>query len=176
MSEFYTGQIVLVGFNWAMRNFALCDGQLLEISSNSALFSLLGTAYGGNGVHNFALPDLRGRVPMHQGIGNGLSPRSVGQRAGQEHVTLNASEMPAHTHNARLMAEGRNGNADSPAGNMIANHSGGFRPNVPAEDVPMSPASVVSDTVGGNQPHDNMPPYLVMSYQICLYGAYPSRE
>ena len=176
MSEPFLGEIKLVGWNFAARGYALCDGQLLPISQNTALFSLLGTIYGGDGRTSFGLPDLRGRVPMHFGNGPGLSSRQIGQRSGQERVTLTLSEMPNHNHNARLQAENRNGNSDDPTNNMLAKSTGTFRSQVAADDVPMNPASVVSDNVGGSQSHDNMQPYLVLNYQIALIGIFPSRN
>jgi microcystin-dependent protein len=160
------GQIQLVGFDWAPRGWALCNGQLLAIASNSALFSLIGVTYGGDGVNTFALPDLRGRVPVHQGQGSGLTPRVIGERSGVENVTLLVPNLPAHTHAALMSAEdvGRsNGNVISSVGNT----------NDGPLDLPM--ASNAITPTGNNVPHENMQPYLVMNYIIALEGIYPSR-
>ncbi|WGW02973.1 phage tail protein [Tropicibacter oceani] len=176
MSEPYLGQVYLVGYNFATRGFALCQGQLLPIAQYSALFSLLGTFYGGDGRTNFGLPDMRGRTAIGFGDGPGLTSRNIGQKGGTETVTLTTAQIPAHSHTASLRAEGRNGNADDPGGNMIAKNAGGFRPQVPAEDVTLNPASVSVENAGGGQGHANMQPYIVMNYQIALAGVYPSRS
>ncbi|MFW2541889.1 phage tail protein [Primorskyibacter sp. 2E107] len=176
MGNEYIGQALLVGYDFAQRNFAKCDGQLIAISQNTALFSLLGTIYGGDGRTTFGLPDLRGRTPIHYGRGPGLSDYRIGQHGGTEQVTLTAAEMPSHTHNPRLRAENRNGNVDTPEGQMIAGHAGGFRSQSPADDVVLDPAAITEQAAGGSQPHTNLQPYLAMNYQICLYGIFPSRN
>jgi microcystin-dependent protein len=180
MSDPYIGQVYLTGWNFASRSFALCEGQLQPISQNTALFSLLGTTFGGDGRTSFGLPDLRGRLPMGQGNGPGLSSRRWGQKGGVETVTLNTTQMPSHTHTvtSTLKAEGRNGNLDTPAGNMLAPHTGAYRAQVAVEDVTMNAAAVTSTAgnAGGNQAHENMQPYLVMYYQIALFGVFPSRS
>ncbi len=176
MSDPYIGQVYLVGYNFAQRNFALCDGQLLPISQNTALFSLIGTFYGGDGRTTMGLPDLRGRVPIHQGSGPGLTPRQIGQKSGQENVTLTTNEIPSHNHSPRLLAEGRAGNTDDPTNNMIAKNTNAFRSQAPTDDITMNAAAVSSSNVGGNLAHNNMQPYLVMNYQIALFGIFPSRN
>ncbi|WP_425102045.1 phage tail protein [Tropicibacter sp. S64] len=176
MGQEYIGQILLVGYNFAQRNFAKCDGQLIAISQNSALFSLFGTIYGGDGQTTFGLPDLRGRVPIHEGHGPGLSLRVIGQKSGQEDVTLTLNEIPNHNHTPILRAEGRAGNLDDPTGNMLAAHTGAFRAQAAAEDVSLNADSIVEQNIGGSQSHNNMQPYLVMNYQVCLYGIFPSRN
>lgn len=176
MSEPFLGQVYLVGWNFAARSFALCDGQLLPISQNSALFSLLGTIYGGDGRTSFGLPDLRGRVPMHMGNGPGLSSRRIGEKSGVETVTLTVAEIPSHNHNARLQAENVAGNTDDPTGNMLAKATNTYRAQFRSDDVAMNSAAVLSDNVGGSQSHYNMQPYLVMNYQIALQGLFPSRN
>lgn len=160
------GQILLVGFDWAPEGWALCNGQLMSISQNSALFSLLGTTYGGDGINTFAVPDLRGRVPIHQGQGRGLTGRVMGERSGIESVTLLTSNLPAHSHPAVISSAdvGRSsGNVISAVGNT---NSG---PN----DLVLAPTTI--GATGSNVPHDNMQPYLVMNYIIATQGIYPVR-
>jgi microcystin-dependent protein len=180
MSEPYIGQIMLFGGNFAIRSWALCQGQLQAISQNSALFSLVGTIYGGDGRTTFALPDLRGRVAVGTGNGPGLSSYREGQRGGAESVTLVQAQMPQHTHvvTSTLKAEGRSGNKDAPANNMLAASPDSYRPQQAAEDVVMNPAAVTSAAAnaGGSQGHTNIQPYLVLSYQIALTGIFPSRN
>lgn len=166
----------MVGWNFAARGFALFDGQILSISQNTALFSLLGTFYGGDGRTTFALPDLRGRVPMHMGNGPGLTDRRIGERSGVETVTLTINQIPQHNHNPRLQAENIAGNTDDPTGNMLAKAPKSYRPQFRSNDVAMNSAAVVSNDVGGGQSHNNMQPYLVMNYQMALVGLFPSRN
>lgn len=175
MAEPFIGQVYLVGYNFAARGFAFCDGALLPISSNTALFSLLGTTYGGNGTTTFALPDLRGRVPVGQGSAPGGSTYSLGQVSGTETTTLTTANMPAHTHSASLIAE--NGPPDSadPTGRMLAGATAYLTPSR-SPDVVMAPASLQLGTTGGSVPFNNMQPYLVMNYQIALVGIFPSRS
>ena len=159
-----------VGFNFAPRGWAFCDGQLLAVSQNDALFSLLGTTYGGDGRTTFGLPDVRGRIPVHAGSGPGLTPRALGSKSGQEKVTLTTSHLPGHTHQWR----GTNSPAtsNSPKDNAPANALG----DVYASDfsgVSMA-ANAISNT-GGSQDHNNTQPYLCIHYIIALFGVYPSR-
>jgi len=173
MSEPFIGQIMTVGFNFAPRGWALCNGQLLSISQNTALFSLLGTTYGGNGQTTFALPDLRGRMPVHQGQGPGLSNRVMGEASGQETVTLLTAQMPQHTH--MVNAQSSPGNSTNPTNNYPATSSA--RDNIYSNAMPnatMNPGEI--GVAGGSQPHDNMPPYLVINFIIALEGIYPSRS
>lgn len=180
MSLPFLGEITMFGGNFAPRGWAFCDGQLLPVSQYDALFALLGTIYGGDGRTTFALPDLRGRIPVHQGSGPGLSPRLIGQKYGQETVTLTTNQMPAHSHTvaARVRAESRAANNAAPAGNMVATGATIYRANSPAADVNMSSAmiGVTENNVGSNQPYDIMPPYQAVYYIIALEGVFPSRN
>lgn len=160
MSEPYIGQIILFGGNFAPRGWAQCDGSLIAIAQNTALFSILGTTYGGDGITTFALPDLRGRAPIHYGNGPGLTPRALGEAAGTETVTLTVNQMPAHTHGI----------------------AGGTGPNSgPQRAIEVQPTSnrvIDPDEVqpaGGSQPFSIMQPYLAVNFIIALEGIYPSR-
>jgi microcystin-dependent protein len=179
--EPFIGQIMMVGFNFAPRGWAFCDGQLLPISQNQALFSLLGTTYGGDGHTTFALPDLRGRVAIHQGTGPGLTPRAMGQKAGSEHVYLTANTMPVHGHSAQaqMKASSSDAQTDAPAGKVLAKAPRGDLYGDPASLADMASESVsvtVNDNAGGGQPHDNMQPYQVVNFVIALQGLYPTRD
>lgn len=188
MSEPFIGQIQPYGFNFAPRGWALCDGQLLPISSNTALFSLLGTIYGGDGRTTFALPDLRGRTPIHQGNGPGLSTRKIGSRGGEEWVTLNQAQMPAHDHTGQATLSGKvkcnsgAGNADTPVGNALATISRTNQYSNAGANADMGDGTVdahgnlTTTTAGGSMPHDNMQPYLTINYCIALVGLFPSRS
>ncbi len=171
--EVYIGMIALFGFNFTPKGWAPCDGRLLPIAQNASLFALLGTQYGGDGVHSFGLPDLRGRVPIGYGQGPGLSTYTQGQVSGSEEITLIQHQMPAHTHT--LMASNQLGNQPSPAGHLLAN-TGDFDSEYVNgnPDTSLSPLSIGSS--GGNQPVNIMQPYLTLNYCIALYGAYPSHE
>lgn len=168
MSEPFLGEIRMFGGNFAPRGWAFCDGQLLPIAQNTALFSLLGTTYGGDGQSTFGLPDLRGRFPMHEGQGPGLTPRSLGAVAGAEAVTLIASQMPAHNHTVGASTGEANDviptNGYLAAGNQYS----------ASANTSLNPAAL--GVAGGSQPHDNMPPYLVVNFIIALEGIYPSRN
>lgn len=183
--EPFIGQIMPVGFNFAPVGWAFCDGQLLPIASNTALFSLLGTIYGGDGRTTFALPDLRGRAPIHWGSGPGLPPYSIGSRAGSPETTLTLSNMPSHNHTAQLQVNSGNAaNAVPVAGNSIATpgqlsgrsfeSSLGF--NSASPNVAMNSGSVVVGNNGGSLPFNNMQPYIAVSWVIALVGIYPSRS
>jgi microcystin-dependent protein len=179
--EPFIGQIMMVGFNFAPRGWAFCDGQLLPISQNQALFSLLGTTYGGDGHTTFALPDLRGRVAIHQGTGPGLTPRAMGQKAGSEHVYLTANTMPVHGHSAQaqMKASSSDAQTDAPAGKVLAKATRGDLYGDPASLADMASELVsvtVNDNAGGGQPHDNMQPYQVVNFVIALQGLYPTRD
>jgi microcystin-dependent protein len=175
MSSFYIGEIRLMPFNFAPKYWAFCNGQLLAINQNTALFSLLGTYYGGNGVNNFALPDMRGRVAL--GYGNGSSASySLGQSGGLESVTLTTQQMPGHTHLLAVTAQ--DGNTASPAGAYLANVNRQGIGNLNAYADPMGSAVGLGNTsqaAGSNTPHSNMQPYQAMNYFIALQGVYPSR-
>ena len=173
MADPFIGEIKMFAGNFPPRGYAFCDGQLISIAQNTALFSLLGTQYGGDGQTTFALPDLRGRVPLHQGQGPGLSPRSIGEQIGSETVTLTASQMPFHTH-AQVASTNTSSPAFGPssapgAATVIAAFYGSGSPQID-----MAAAAV--DATGGSQPHDNMAPYETLSFVIALQGIFPSRN
>lgn len=176
MSEPFIGEIRTVGFNFAPRGWALCNGQLLGIAQNTALFSLLGTMYGGDGVTNFALPDLRGRVAIHQGDGPMTSPYTIGQVGGTETVTLISTQMPAHTHN--LLAFNGAPSTNNPTSTVISSaqtdEGVGVNSFAASANTAMSPASIGPS--GGSQPHNNIQPYLCVNFIIALQGIYPSRN
>lgn len=176
------GQMMIVGYNFCPRGWANADGQLLPISSYSALFSLLGTIYGGDGRTTFALPDLRSRVPMHAGNGPGLTPRTQGARFGLERVTLNATQMPPHNHqiavNNAIGDSGRPGNdfLATPHANDVTNPDPDIRTYANAAEPGRYLNSGSVTSTGGGQAHDNMPPTLVMRYCIATQGVFPSRN
>jgi microcystin-dependent protein len=172
MADPFVAEIRIFPFNFAPKGWAWCDGQLLPLSQNTALFSLLGTTYGGNGKSNFALPDLQGRAPMHPGQGPGLSLHDLGETGGSETVTLLESEIPSHSHTLR----GNNTIGDSPvpAGNTLARFSGNvYQQNVSSNLVAMAPEALAP--AGGDQPHNNMQPYLTFYFCIALQGVFPPR-
>jgi microcystin-dependent protein len=180
MSEPFLGEIRMFGGNFAPRGWAFCNGQLLPISSNTALFSLLGTTYGGDGRTTFALPDLRGRVPMHWGQGPGLSSRSLGESSGSESVTLTSSQMPAHTHSAvaTVNASARS-DGSSPSGAVPADGGGNnIYSSAPDGSTTMNGGMVSTQigAAGGSQPHANLQPFLCVSFIIALQGIFPSRN
>jgi microcystin-dependent protein len=172
MADPFVAEIRVFGFNFPPKGWAFCDGQLLPISQNTALFSLLGTTYGGNGVSTFALPDLQGRVPMHPGQGPGLSLHDLGEQNGTDYVTLLQSELPAHGH--VLNANGGFGNRTSPAGNSLARTSGTV-PYAAAGTPGVSLHATALAPVGGDQPHNNLQPYLTLNFCIALQGVFPPR-
>lgn len=169
----YIGEIALFGFNFAPTGWALCQGQLLAISQNTALFSILGTTYGGNGKTTFALPDLRGRVPLHSGFdaGPGLSPRFLGEAGGAENSTLLISEMPAHTHAPRCVDAV--GDDYGPTGVVWAEDLGGNQQYGSTRSGTVAAAALTP--TGQSQPHNNMAPYLTVNYCIAMQGAFPPR-
>lgn len=172
MSEPFVAEIRLFPFNFAPTGWALCQGQLLPISQNTALFSLLGTTYGGDGKSTFALPDLQGRVPMHPGQGPGLSIHDLGEENGTETVTLLVSEMPSHTH--LLTASATDAGERGPGGQKLANELGGINSYAaPAGTSVMAPEAVAS--IGSSLPHNNLQPSLTLSFAIALQGVYPQR-
>lgn len=181
------GQIMMFAGNFAPRGWALCDGQLLAISQNTALFSILGTTYGGDGRTTFALPDLRGRAPIHAGTGPGLSTRQLGSRSGQETHTLSIIEMPSHNHLAtsasKFNGQSAAGDDDSiSTGATLASgsSSGSEIFSGSAPNTEMNANSVITTTTianqGGNQGHNNMQPYLTINYIIALQGLFPTRN
>lgn len=182
MSTPYVGEIRLFAGNFAIRGWLLCQGQLVSIAQNQVLFSLLGTTYGGDGQTTFALPDLRSRVPLHQGTGIGQTNRVLGEIGGTETVVLTQNQLPSHTH--QLIALTGNATLMTPANALPATPStaegellylSGTAPNPPAiTDAPPNPASV--SATGGNGPHNNLMPLLAMNYLIASEGIFPSQN
>jgi microcystin-dependent protein len=170
-AEPFVGEIAMFGGNFAPRGWALCDGQLLPISSNEALFSLLGTTYGGDGRTTFSLPDLRGRAPIHAGRGPGLSDYRLGSKGGQETVTLTTAQMPAHSHS--LQAHTGYGDTANPNGAVSAKTTSPAYKSA-APNATMNAAAV--GQTGGGQAHENRQPYIAIHYIIALQGVFPSRS
>ena len=174
VSEPFLAEIRMFGFNFPPRGFALCDGQLLPINQNQSLFALLGTTYGGDGRTTFALPELRGRVPVHQGSGPGRDSISLGERRGAESVTLNIQEMPTHSHGVN--ASGNQAVSSSAAGNALSSQA---RRGIPMYNDQGTRTSLHPGTVsstGGGQAHNNMQPFTTISFTIALQGLFPSRN
>jgi microcystin-dependent protein len=174
MADPFLAEIRIIPFNFAPKGWAFCDGQLLPLSQNTALFALLGTTNGGDGKSTFALPDLQGRAPMHPGLGNGLSLHDLGESGGSESVTLLESEMPIHAHTLQANAAQADLQAPGPA-RVLARASGGsaYQANTSANLVPMAPEALA--LAGGDQPHNNMQPYLTLNFCIALQGIFPQR-
>lgn len=177
MADAYIGEIRVFAGNFAPRGWALCNGQLMSITQNTALYSILGVQYGGDGKTTFALPNLMGAVPVGQGAGPGLTPRTVGQQVGSSTVTLLQSEMPAHTHTPQAINQPSNSNdainhywAETPAvgRGKVQKQLYNSVPNTPMSSFALSVA-------GGSQPHNNMQPFLAMNFIICLEGEFPTR-
>ena len=172
MSSPYVGEIRMFAGNFAPVGWALCQGQVLSISENDILFNLIGTTYGGDGQTTFALPDLRGRFPMHMGQGPGTSNRTQGQTGGVETVTLSLNQIPAHSHVPQAVS--RDGNQRSPTNNSwAASQTGDFVYSSSAPTVQMNAGAI--GAAGGSQPHDNMAPYVAVNFIISLYGVYPTQ-
>ena len=169
MADPFVAEIRIFPFNFAPRGWAWCDGQLMPLSQNTALFSLLGTTYGGNGKSNFALPNLQGRAPMHPGQGPGLSLHDLGETGGSETVTLLESEIPSHSHAVSMSL--RPADNLNPAG--LALGTGNAVYTTPANLVSM--ASQTLTPAGGDQPHNNLQPYLTFYFCIALQGVFPPR-
>lgn len=170
MSEPYVGEIRMFAGNFAPRGWAFCDGQLLAVSQNDALFSLLGTVYGGDGQTTFGLPDLRGRIPIHAGQGPGLSDRRLGARGGEESVTLTVNQMPSHNHAANGAGGGTAQAA--PAGNLpgsdrVTMYGTLLRPDTLGASI---------SAIGGSRSHSNLMPFLCVNFIIALFGIYPSQH
>lgn len=172
MSSPYIGEIRMFGGNFPPSGWMFCDGQLLPISENDALFTLIGTTYGGDGQSTFALPDLRGRAPIHMGNGPGLGTYSIGEQAGVESVTLTTQQIPSHTH--AWMASTGPGGANSPVNNVIGSPPvmKPYRAGTPGDA--MSAATI--QPAGGQQPHENLQPYLTISFIISLFGVFPTQS
>jgi microcystin-dependent protein len=170
----FVAEIRIFPFNFAPKGWAWCDGQLMPLSQNTALFSLLGTTYGGNGKSNFALPDLQGRVPMHPGQGPGLSLHDLGEMGGSDTVTLLESEIPAHSHS--LMASTQPGEDPTPDPSEALGRSVGaslYQTVVNTNLVQLSPGALAP--AGGDAPHNNLQPYLTFYFCIALQGVFPPR-
>jgi microcystin-dependent protein len=167
----FVAELMLFAGNFAPRGWAFCDGQLLAISQNTALFSLLGTNYGGNGTTTFALPDLRSRAPVHAGQGPGLTPRSVGETGGEDTVSLNGSQSTGHGHGAQGVRLAASQALASPAGNAPASGANRYSPNATT-----TMAANAATDAGSGAPHENMPPYLGVTYCIALQGIFPARN
>lgn len=178
MSEPFLAEIRIFGFTFAPIGWAFCDGQIMSISQNTALFSLLGTTYGGNGQNNFALPNLQGNAAVHPGQGPGLSPYNLGQMGGETAVTLTSGQMPSHGHALHADSTAALATGTSPAGAVLA------PPHAPAKSQllykPSGAAAVMAPgavgAAGGNQPHNNMQPYLALNFCIALQGIFPARS
>ena len=170
MQDPFVAEIRIFPFNFPPKGWAWCDGQLLPLSQNTALFSLLGTTYGGNGKSNFALPDLQGRAPMHPGQGPGLSLHDLGETGGSETVSLLESEIPNHPHTLNAVNDG--GTSPSPAATFVAQAP--VYTSAPSGGPVSMNASIVAPT-GGDQPHNNMQPYLTFYFNIALQGIFPQR-
>lgn len=173
MSEPFVAQIQIFGFNFAPQGWAFCQGQLVAISQNTALFSLIGTQFGGDGRSNFALPNLQGSVPIGQGAGPGVTPRNVGESGGEPFVTISSSQLAGHTHPANC--NNNVGTAYDPAGQVWSQDAGGnqeYGGGAPAGQ--MSPNAILP--AGGGQPHNNLQPYLTLNYCIALQGIFPARN
>ena len=173
MADPFVAEIRMFPFNFAPKGWAWCNGQLLPLSQNTALFSLLGTTYGGDGKSNFALPNLQGSAPMHPGQGPGLSLHDLGETGGSETVTLLESEIPAHVHTLQCAVVP--GNRTTPVGNSIARVTGAS-PYLPPAGAPLASAAFQAlAPAGGDQPHNNMMPYLTCYFCIALQGVFPPR-
>jgi microcystin-dependent protein len=176
MAEYYLGQIMMSGYAFAPRYFALCNGQILSIAQNQALFSLLGTYYGGNGTTTFALPNLQGRTPVSAGSSADPSwqpsPYNIGETGGVETVTLLSTQLPNHTHQGTGTTS--DGKVRNPTGALFGKNSVPLYAQKPGAQIPLSPQTVAS--AGGGQAHANMQPYSVINFCIALSGVYPSRN
>ncbi len=174
------GEIKMFAGNFSPRSWAFCEGQLLSINSNQALFSILGTTYGGDGRTTFGLPDLRGRSPIGPGTGPGLTSYSPGQRVGAESVILGEGQIPAHTHvaTATVNADSNAGSSTSPDNAVWASHTEDINSFGTTQNTTMATGAVTvtNAPAGGGQAHENRPPQLVIHYIICLEGAFPSRN
>jgi microcystin-dependent protein len=175
MTDPFLAEIRMFGGNFAPNGWALCNGQLISISQNTALFSLLGTTYGGDGRVTFGLPDLQGAAPMQQGQGPGLSSRSLGDTSGVPDVTLLTTEMPAHTH--QVNAVDASGDVTTPTNALWASAMlGRIGTNIYSDATPSQMMNTMTTAItGGSQPHNNMPPYLCVNFIIALQGIFPQR-
>lgn len=174
MATPYLGEIRMFAGNFAPAGWAMCNGQLLAISQNAALFAIIGTFYGGNGINTFALPDFRGRVAVHQGQGAGLSNYVMGEVTGAENITLTASQMPQHNH--LVNADGAAGGKNSPTGNFPGTVSPTATEKIYSSASNANMAPTMLGEAGGSQPHSNLQPLLVVTFIIALNGIFPSRN
>ncbi len=174
MSNPFVGEIRIFAGNFAPAGWAFCNGQLLPISENDALFALIGTTYGGDGQTTFALPDLRGRIPVHAGTGPGLSPRTFGASGGSEQITLTGTQLPSHTH--AWPASTTDAQERTPIGHALATSNADVygESSPPVAAVTMAPGAVAN--TGGSQPHTNLQPFLCVSFIISLFGIFPSQN
>jgi microcystin-dependent protein len=179
MSSPYVGQIMIFGGNFAPAGWAMCQGQLVPISENDTLFNLIGTTYGGDGQETFGLPNLQGRVPLHMGQGSGLSNYVIGQASGTESVTLITQQIPSHNH--LVLAVNADATLNNPKGAQMANEGGSGKNQVslyaPWDNTPANMTTLLPNSIaqaGGNQPHENRQPLLVLNFIISLFGVYPS--
>ena len=170
----FVAEIRIFPFNFAPKGWAFCDGQILPLSQNTALFSLLGTTYGGDGKSNFALPNMQGNAPMHPGQGPGLSLHDLGETGGSETVTLLESEIPAHSHQVRVVAGEVGALRVAAASALARTTAGGFTYSTPSSVLSLAPE--VLPPAGGDQPHNNMQPYLTLNFNIALQGVFPPRN
>jgi microcystin-dependent protein len=176
MAEPYLGEIKMVGFNFAPQGWFLCNGQTLAIQQYTALFSLIGTYYGGNGINTFQLPNLQGRVPIHQGTGAGLTTRVIGEQAGTENTTLLYNNMPLHTHTLNV-TNGTSNMASTAGGTTALNGQTESGESIVSTNTPSaSLAPTTVGTAGGNVPFNNIQPYLVVNFIIAYVGIFPSRN
>lgn len=172
MSEPFLAEIRMVGFNFAPRGWAFCDGQILPINQNQSLYSLLGTTYGGDGRTSFALPDMRGRTSIHVGRSNGGPNHPLGQKSGEETHTLSTAEIPQHTH--PLMASSSDADTGTPTNHVLARSTTPEAYRSPSNLAAMGAGTVTS--TGGGQAHENMQPYITLNFCIALQGLFPSRN
>jgi microcystin-dependent protein len=177
MAQPYLAEIKMFGGNFAPRGYSLCNGQFMAISQNTALFSLLGTTYGGNGTTNFALPDMQGRAPVHQGNGVGIDPVSLGEVSGTPNVTLTTGNLPQHTHPISGAVIANSNPGETPASNTLFTNSAPnqlYAAALGTGGLTLAPQSISS--TGGSQPHNNMQPYLAVTFIIALQGVFPARN
>lgn len=176
----YIGEIRIFAGNYAPQGWAFCEGQILPLQQHTALFSILGTMYGGDGRTNFALPDLRERTPMHEGAGPGLTPRVIGESGGSDTVVLTENQIPMHAHQAmcRVGEEGPSADSNRPDNNVWADYSGGrTTPRLYSQEQPNAKMkSNAISPIGNQQPHNNRQPYLGLRFIIALQGVFPSRS
>ena len=169
----YIGEIQMVAFSYAPEGWAICEGQLLSISQNRALFQLIGTTYGGDGTSTFALPDLRGRFPINAGAGPGLENKQIGQKGGVESVTLSTDQLPAHSHD--YFGSNKSREATSPENRLLPIAGANYYTSANNSSDLLKMNSLAIANSGGSKSHSNMPPFLAINFIICLQGIYPPR-